>query len=237
MLEYAPPSAGIRATSSTSPPTSSTCSRDTSGEKPHALHDGRQRLGPGQGGGHARRVRDTAVELVKLLSARMSARGHAFGPDTPWQRELEEAFPFAETPDQLAGRSTRSRPTWRSRSRWIASSPATSASARPRSPCARRGSRPSRTAHRSRCSFRRPARQAAPRDFTERFAGSRSRSVPSRGSRAEKEAKETLAGLLDGSIDMVFGHAPDPHREGRLQEPGLLIIDEEQRFGVELKDA
>ncbi|HYI34622.1 MAG TPA: CarD family transcriptional regulator, partial [Glaciibacter sp.] len=46
-------------------------------------------------------VRDIAVELVKLYSARMASRGHAFPPDTPWQRELEEAFPFAETPDQL----------------------------------------------------------------------------------------------------------------------------------------
>src|SRR5690606_17687901 len=52
--------------------------------------------------GKARRaVRDIAVELVKLYSARMASKGHAFGPDTPWQRELEEAFPFVETPDQL----------------------------------------------------------------------------------------------------------------------------------------
>ena len=55
-----------------------------------------------QAKGKARKaVRDIAVELVKLYSARMAAKGHAFGPDTPWQRELEEAFPFAETPDQL----------------------------------------------------------------------------------------------------------------------------------------
>ena len=47
-------------------------------------------------------VRDIAVDLVKLYSARMASKGHAFGPDTPWQRELEEAFPFAETADQLA---------------------------------------------------------------------------------------------------------------------------------------
>ena len=52
--------------------------------------------------GRARKaVRDIAVELVKLYSARMASKGHAFPPDTPWQRELEEAFPFAETPDQL----------------------------------------------------------------------------------------------------------------------------------------
>src|SRR5688572_32041429 len=52
--------------------------------------------------GRARKaVRDIAVELVKLYSARMASKGFAFSKDTPWQRELEEAFPFAETPDQL----------------------------------------------------------------------------------------------------------------------------------------
>src|SRR4029078_10273986 len=40
-------------------------------------------------------------ELIKLYAARQATKGHAFGPDTPWQRELEDAFPFHETPDQL----------------------------------------------------------------------------------------------------------------------------------------
>ena len=48
-----------------------------------------------------RKVREMAAELVRLYSARMASPGHAFGPDTPWQRELEDAFPFTETPDQL----------------------------------------------------------------------------------------------------------------------------------------
>ncbi|MGN6242787.1 MAG: CarD family transcriptional regulator, partial [Motilibacteraceae bacterium] len=46
-------------------------------------------------------VREIAAELIRLYSARVAAPGHAFGPDTPWQRELEDAFPYAETPDQL----------------------------------------------------------------------------------------------------------------------------------------
>ncbi|HET8880470.1 MAG TPA: CarD family transcriptional regulator, partial [Arthrobacter sp.] len=46
-------------------------------------------------------VKEIAGELIRLYSARMASRGHAFGPDTPWQRELEEAFPYVETPDQL----------------------------------------------------------------------------------------------------------------------------------------
>jgi transcription-repair coupling factor (superfamily II helicase) len=52
--------------------------------------------------GNARKaIRKIAIDLVKLYSARMKSRGHAFGPDTPWQHELEEAFSFVETPDQL----------------------------------------------------------------------------------------------------------------------------------------
>src|SRR5699024_5091897 len=45
-------------------------------------------------------IREIADELVRLYSARQSAPGHAFGPDTPWQRELEDAFEFVETPEQ-----------------------------------------------------------------------------------------------------------------------------------------
>ena len=52
--------------------------------------------------GRARKaVREIAAELIKLYSARMAAPGFAFSPDTPWQRELEDAFPYVETPDQL----------------------------------------------------------------------------------------------------------------------------------------
>ena len=53
--------------------------------------------------GRARKaVREIAAELIRLYSARMASPGYAFGPDTPWQRELEDAFPYRETPDQLA---------------------------------------------------------------------------------------------------------------------------------------
>src|SRR5262252_7356713 len=53
--------------------------------------------------GRARKaVRQIASELIRLYSARMASPGHAFGLDTPWQRELEDAFPYVETADQLA---------------------------------------------------------------------------------------------------------------------------------------
>src|SRR5690625_2269842 len=52
--------------------------------------------------GRARKaIKEIAGELIQLYSARMATRGHNFGPDTPWQRELEDAFPYVETPDQL----------------------------------------------------------------------------------------------------------------------------------------
>src|SRR3546814_14566489 len=47
-------------------------------------------------------VRQIAAELIKLYAARQATKGYAFGPDTPWQRELEDAFPFQETADQLS---------------------------------------------------------------------------------------------------------------------------------------
>ena len=46
-------------------------------------------------------VKEIAADLIKLYSARQASRGHAFTEDTPWQRELEESFPYNETPDQL----------------------------------------------------------------------------------------------------------------------------------------
>jgi transcription-repair coupling factor (superfamily II helicase) len=53
--------------------------------------------------GRARKaVREIAAELIRLYSARMATKGHAFSPDTPWQSELENAFAYVETPDQLA---------------------------------------------------------------------------------------------------------------------------------------
>ena len=104
--------------------------------------------------GRARKaVRQIAAELIKLYAARQATRGHAFGPDTPWQRELEDAFPFVETPDQLSTIDEVKRDMER-RSRWTGWSAATSATARPRSPCAPR-SRRCRTASRSSCWCRR----------------------------------------------------------------------------------
>ncbi|GAB2524751.1 transcription-repair coupling factor [Microbacterium petrolearium] len=183
-----------------------------------------------------RAVRDIAVELVKLYSARMAAKGHAFGPDTPWQRELEEAFPFAETPDQLQTideiKRDMERPVPMDR---LLSGDV--------------GFGKTEVAVRAAFKAIQDGKQVAMlvpttllvkqhfETFTERFAGFPVKVRALSRFQTDKEARETLQGLADGSVDMVIG----THRiltEGvTFRDLGLLIVDEEQRFGVEHKDA
>ena len=187
--------------------------------------------------GKARKaVRDIAVELVKLYSARMASAGHAFGPDTPWQRELEEAFPFAETPDQLQTidevKADMERPIPMDR---LLSGDV--------------GYGKTEVAVRAAFKAVQDGKQVAMivpttllvrqhmETFAERFAGFPVHVRALSRFQTEKEAKETIAGLADGTVDVVIG-------THRLLTPGivfkdlgLVIIDEEQRFGVEHKDA
>ena len=97
----APPSAAPRRTGSTSPPTPSTRSPGTSAASSPPSTGSAAPTGPSARAAPARRCAQIAAELIKLYAARQATQGHAFGPDTPWQRELEDAFPFDETPDQL----------------------------------------------------------------------------------------------------------------------------------------
>ncbi|WP_180968960.1 transcription-repair coupling factor [Microbacterium aurantiacum] len=190
-----------------------------------------------QAKGKARKaVRDIAVELVKLYSARMSAKGYAFGPDTPWQRELEEAFPFAETPDQLQTideiKADMERPIPMDR---LLSGDV--------------GFGKTEVAVRAAFKAIQDGKQVAMlvpttllvkqhlETFTERFAGFPVKVRPLSRFQSDKEARLTLQGLLDGSIDMVIGTHRILTDQIIFKDLGLMIIDEEQRFGVEHKDA
>ena len=75
--------------------------RYVGGEQPSLDRLGGARLGQAQEPAR-KAVREIAAELIKLYAARQATQGYAFGPDSPWQRELEDAFPFHETPDQLS---------------------------------------------------------------------------------------------------------------------------------------
>jgi transcription-repair coupling factor (superfamily II helicase) len=190
-----------------------------------------------QAKGRARKaVREIAVELVKLYSARMAAKGHAFGPDTPWQHELEEAFPFTETPDQLQTidevKADMQRPI--PMDRLLAGDV---------------GFGKTEVAVRAAFKAIQEGKQVAMlvpttllvrqhlETFNERFAGFPVHVRALSRFQSDKEARETVTGLADGTIDMVIGTHRILTEQVRFKDVGLLIIDEEQRFGVEHKDA
>jgi transcription-repair coupling factor (superfamily II helicase) len=187
--------------------------------------------------GKARRaVRDIAVELVKLYSARMASKGHAFPPDTPWQRELEEAFPFAETPDQLTTidevKADMERPI--PMDRLIAGDV---------------GYGKTEVAIRAAFKAVQDSKQVVMlvpttllvrqhmETFAERFAGFPVHLRALSRFQTEKESKEAIDGLADGTVDVVIGTHRLLSKSIVVKNLGLVIIDEEQRFGVEHKDA
>ena len=189
-----------------------------------------------QAKGKARKaVRDIAVELVKLYSARMAAKGYAFGPDTPWQRELEEAFPFAETLDQLQTideiKADMERPIPMDR---LLSGDV--------------GFGKTEVAVRASFKAIQDGKQVAMlvpttllvkqhlETFAERFAGFPVKVRPLSRFQTDKHARDTLAGLADGTVDMVIGTHRILTEKVHFKDLGLMIIDEEQRFGVEHKD-
>jgi len=181
-------------------------------------------------------VRDIAVELVKLYSARMASKGHAFPPDTPWQRELEDAFPFAETPDQLTTidevKADMERPIPMDR---LLSGDV--------------GYGKTEVAVRAAFKAVQDGKQVAMivpttllvrqhlETFAERFAGFPVHLRALSRFQTDKETKETTAGLADGTVDVVIGTHRLLSKSIEFKDLGLVIIDEEQRFGVEHKDA
>ncbi|TCK63675.1 transcription-repair coupling factor [Curtobacterium sp. PhB136] len=180
-------------------------------------------------------VRDIAVDLVKLYSARMASKGHAFGLDTPWQRELEEAFPFAETADQL----TTIDEIKRDMERPIPMDRLLSGDV---------GYGKTEVAIRAAFKAVQDGKQVAMlvpttllvrqhmETFQERFAGFPVHLRALSRFQTEKESKETLAGLADGTVDIVIGTHRILSQGVQFKDVGLVIIDEEQRFGVEHKD-
>jgi transcription-repair coupling factor (superfamily II helicase) len=186
--------------------------------------------------GRARKaVKQIAAELIRLYSARMASPGHAFAPDTPWQREVEDAFPYVETPDQLAA---------------INEVKADMESTVPmdRVVCGDVGYGKTEIAVRAAFKAVMDAKQVAVlvpttllaqqhySTFAERFTNFPvTVKVASRFNSAKEQAA-VLAGVADGSVDVVIG----THRllvgDTRFKDLGLVVVDEEQRFGVEHKE-
>jgi len=205
------------------------------GEAP-AVH----RIGSGEwqkAKGRARKaVKQIAGELIRLYAARTSAPGFAFSPDTPWQRELEDAFSYVETPDQLAT---------------IEDVKADMEKPYPmdRIICGDVGYGKTEIAVRAAFKAVQDGKQVAvlvpttllvqqhSRTFTERYAGFPVRVAGLSRFNTAKESKEILSDLEKGSIDVIVGTHRLLSNDVHFKDLGLVIVDEEQRFGVEQKES
>ncbi|BBZ00263.1 transcription-repair coupling factor [Mycolicibacterium fallax] len=180
-------------------------------------------------------VREIATELVALYAKRQAAPGHAFGPDSPWQAEMEDAFGFTETVDQLTA---------------ITEVKADMEKPIPmdRVICGDVGYGKTEIAVRAAFKAIQDGKQVAVlvpttlladqhlQTFTTRMAGF---PVTVKGlSRFTDPAdsKAVVAGLADGSVDVVIGTHRLLQTGVRWKDLGLVIVDEEQRFGVEHKE-
>lgn len=180
-------------------------------------------------------VNEIAAELVRLYAARQQAPGHAFSRDTPWQRELEDSFEYTETPDQLATmdevKADMEKPV-------------------PMDRLLTGDVGYGKTEIAVRAAFKavQDGKQVAVLvpttllagqhydTFTERYAGFPVRVAQLSRFTSTKEAERVRAGLLDGSIDVVIGTHTLLTGQVRFKDLGLVVIDEEQRFGVEHKE-
>ncbi|MHB8185613.1 MAG: transcription-repair coupling factor [Dermatophilaceae bacterium] len=180
-------------------------------------------------------VKQIAGELIRLYSARMATKGHAFGPDTPWQRELEDAFVYVETPDQLSSIDEVKVDMEREvpMDRLI---------------CGDVGYGKTEIAVRAAFKAIQDGKQAAIlvpttllvqqhfQTFSERYAPFPVVVKALSRFQSAAEAKKVVDGLADGTVDLVIGTHRLLSNEIRFKDLGLVVVDEEQRFGVEHKE-
>ena len=180
-------------------------------------------------------VRELARQLLNLYAARQVVPGHAYPTDTPWQAEFEAAFPYDETPDQL---------------RAIQEVKRDLEAPRPmdRLVCGDVGYGKTEVALRAAFKVVQDGRQAAVlvpttvlalqhhATFRERFANFPARVETLSRFRSPAEQRAVLQGLEDGTVDLVIGTHRLLQKDVRFRNLGLLVVDEEQRFGVAAKE-
>jgi transcription-repair coupling factor (superfamily II helicase) len=181
-------------------------------------------------------VREVAKELVELYRRRQTAKGHAFSPDTPWQAELEESFAYPETPDQLKA---------------IEDVKADMERDVPmdRLVCGDVGFGKTEVAVRAVFKAVQDGYQAAVlvpttllaqqhfQTFSDRYAPFPVRVEVLSRFLTVSEARKVVDALTDGSVDVVIGTHRLLTPDVRFKKLGLLVVDEEQRFGVSHKEA
>jgi transcription-repair coupling factor (superfamily II helicase) len=181
-------------------------------------------------------VHEVAEELVALYRRRLQVEGHAFGTDTPWQGELESSFPFVETADQL---------------RAIEEVKADMEQPRPmdRLVCGDVGFGKTEVAIRAAFKAVQDGYQVAvlvpttllasqhTQTFADRYAPFPVKVEMLSRFLTPAQARDVLAGLSDGSVDVVIGTHRLLGEDVSFKKLGLLVVDEEQRFGVTHKEA
>ena len=180
-------------------------------------------------------VKQIAAELIQLYAARMSAPGYAFSPDTPWQRELEAAFPYIETIDQLATIEEVKRDMEKSHPM-------------DRVVCGDVGYGKTEIAIRAAFKAVQDGKQVAVlvpttllvqqhlATFENRYTGFPIKVAGLSRFNTPKEGREILEGLKSGSYDVVIGTHRLLSKDVEFRDLGLVIVDEEQSFGVEHKE-
>ena len=181
-------------------------------------------------------VREIAAELIKLYAARQASKGYAFAADTVWQGELEDAFAYVETPDQLAAVTEVKHDMEQlvPMDRLI---------------CGDVGYGKTEIAVRAAFKAVMDGKQVAVlvpttllvqqhhATFADRYAGFPVTVAALSRFSTDAEKKKVIAGLADGSVDVVVGTHGLLSGDVAFKDLGLVIIDEEQRFGVEHKEA
>jgi transcription-repair coupling factor (superfamily II helicase) len=180
-------------------------------------------------------VREIAAQLIQLYAARKARKGHAYGPDTPWQRELEDAFPWVETPDQLAAIDE-------------VKSDMEQSTPMDRLICGDVGYGKTEIAVRAAFKAVQDGKQVAVLVPTTLLAQQHYNTFTERMSQFPVEIRQlsrfvtgtqastTLAKAAEGGIDIVIGTHRLLQPSARFKQLGLVIVDEEQRFGVEHKE-
>jgi transcription-repair coupling factor (superfamily II helicase) len=179
---------------------------------------------------------EVADELVELYRKRLAVEGYAFGPDTPWQAEMEGSFPFVETDDQLKA---------------VADVKADMEAPRPmdRLVCGDVGFGKTEVSVRAVFKAVQEGKQAAvlapttllasqhAQTFADRFAPYPVRVELLSRFLSPAQQKKVIQDLADGSVDVVIGTHRLLGSDVVFKDLGLLVVDEEQRFGVTHKEA
>jgi len=180
-------------------------------------------------------VKNIAEDLIRLYAERQASKGYAFAKDTPFQKEFESMFPYKETPDQLRAveeiKRDMEKPVPMDRLL-----------------CGDVGYGKTEVAIRAAFKAAIEGKQVAVlvpttilaqqhfETFKERFSGFPMEIHVLSRFRSRKEQKETIKGLSQGTVDIVIGTHRLLSADVKFKDLGLLIVDEEQRFGVAHKE-